>query len=497
MNRNSQSCAFIAKRRSPIGIVLTFELADRIRAQLFQRNITGRKMCASVIVRGGSILVGVLSVVGCGGLGDRYSGTMSTHQFEATPQYAYADPNRTPDWRHRAAFENEQPRPWIGGDGRASQAVVQATLRELNDDQLLAAWEVFDDPRLRWMQRIAIQNVSSSDQVFERLQEGGFAPTPNSAFPVAQERLLEAIAHVIVDARYHHHRLQTLIRELDEQEDVVDESRGRVQVGSIDPTELEVLIAHCQSTAERQDQERRVIGTLSSQLNRLIGQSLTHALIDSIGDQPQLTIPGIDDRVSADRLRSRFDVDQARRDVKVRGQRSGLTEAETLPMLAFRGSIHAKRAEPALSFAEPDVIPFDQPETFQFQLEPPPNAAMTTAENVGALQLAMAGYHQVVATAASEVQELLTDYVELQDHVARQRELVARTDKDLDELLRQFDAGQLEATHLIDMQSQLIDRYFKQHELERQLGHVAIELFVALGGPRHSSQVIPAGWQDR
>lgn len=381
----------------------------------------------------------------------------------------------------------------------SSQTIRQVSATELTDEQLLNAWDRFNDPRLHWVQRISLSNIDQSSQVDERLQAIGFPPLKTADFASARQKMAESLAHLVVDMRFHHHCLQTLIRELDEQEDVMDAARLRAQIGSGKGSDVDVLADEANITAEMQDAEREAINNFAKQLNVLAGQELTHALIDSIGDQPQLTIPGLVDKVPAENLRGRTDVDQATRELRSRGTQAGISEAQYYPLLALRGYIHARRNEPSsLPGYSPNIpgIPLDTLPESSFSNESfAPIVSGTSSQSP--YQNSLVSYHQVVSHAATEVEDLLSDY---HRKVAATRQLREQLAAQLDALRQaviNFEAGTASSATVAKQQRQLVDQYFQLHRQERQLGHIAIELFVAFGGPSRQDLIVPAALTSR
>ncbi|MEO1615342.1 MAG: hypothetical protein AAFV88_05805, partial [Planctomycetota bacterium] len=127
-----------------------------------------------------------------------------------------------------------QPAYYSPTPGMQNPVVLAAPDPRLTDDELIAAWDALQDPRLRWMQILGLRTIPSGTIVDQRLRLSGLLARVASSDPAyPRERLLHAIAHGVVEARYHQHRQLTLQTELKMLREKLEQIKIRVQAGSV------------------------------------------------------------------------------------------------------------------------------------------------------------------------------------------------------------------------------------------------------------------------
>lgn len=376
-----------------------------------------------------------------------------------------------------------------------SQNVIPVVSRGVSDEQLIAAWDIFGDPRLRYIQSAALRNSPTRDSIAKRFVD---AKLPEAqAVPTnlvdAKHFYMITLAREISKARYHQHRILTITRQLERQRDGLEQARIRVEVGSATRGDILQLVSRAQQTEAMLPGEIQQRDVIVAQIEPLIGRVLTQSLIDAMGDQPALTLPEIQNSIAAKRLQDRCDVHSATQHVRRFAIQSGITDAELLPALALKGFIRVDEQSGGQYF-DPQALSWGNNERWDF-------AEMGNGVSLGSnlrspVQQAMGGYHQTVNTAASEVKRVLSDYVLRRNQVEK---LVASQDSALDALRRTlslFDVGRAAAGDVVNAQTRVIEVEIALHEAELELALVAIDLFVALGGPCHANEIAKANYYE-
>lgn len=384
-----------------------------------------------------------------------------------------------------------QPTPGI------TQAAMPLDVRPVTANQLLVSWEAFDDPRLRWMQKTGLQNASDSADIAERLRnldlQSSGAIRGDSGFIAARQELTIEIARLVVLARYQHHRLATLKRLLKQQEDTYEEARIRFEVGSVDQTELVSLVARAQETEAMVPGEQRKLDSAIEKLEQLVGQPLTQPLRDAIGDQSQLDLSGIDDSIEANRLKRRIDVGRALLDIQRLRGTAGFPETEVYPTLSLRGEIRPhsannERSEPSVGIG----LDFGGGDSLEIQI---PEAPIPSGGS--GISSAMAGYYTVVSRAATEVRDLLTEFIQYRQERERANQASELADARVRKAISRFTIGKASVEEIAEAQRDWLTKYNQLHQVEYHLANAALELFIALGGPYQAGGVAHAAYYDR
>ena len=373
----------------------------------------------------------------------------------------------------QANFSSSNP-SYLAPSAAISPSSFVAPNRSLSDEELLDAWNVFGDPRLRWVQAIGLQNAASS------LSTDG------------KRRLLTEIAQAVTVARFHLNKLQTLEDQRRLQIDTLEDARIRVRVGSATKADLVQLVARAQQTEALRPKVLEACNDAIEEVERRIGQTLTEPLRDALGDQPPLRLNHIIDRIAAKELRNRCDVYSAEQRVQQLSYSTGIAEAELLPSLALKGYIRPKQDPNSLLDSDPMTFELEGEENWEFSA-PSDQLRGSPSSPIG---LAMHSYHSVVTTAASEVKELLTKYLRAR---TKADGLAGKVDNLADQLrktIAQFEVDRAKAGDLVIVQGRVIEAEYAMHAANFELALIAIDLFEAIGGPCHMDLIIRADYYE-
>lgn len=350
----------------------------------------------------------------------------------------------------------------------------------MDDDQLIACWDEFGDPRLRWVMELALHASAETAPVEQRLLRAGYpAPRADAADRIGQRRaLLIQLARAVADARY-------CLHDSDLIEQQIDMVNGQLKLaeqrsGGRDSEEVRNL----QKVQRKYLKSRSRLATHRdrsiAKVEILIGRPLTGALREALGDQPSFRLGRVKQQIPADELRNRCDVQTAARALRGDAMYSNIPETQWMAALALRGSIHAQSSSPS------DPQPVDPMAIELGQLGPLDVTVTGPNRQAGSgtrLQTSMTVYHGVVTSAAERTQELLTRYVDLRDIVDELSLRYESAAEKSDDLAERYELDRLDVTELVRAQEEVIEAGTELHRAEHELAMLAVDLFVAIGGP--------------
>ena len=388
---------------------------------------------------------------------------------------------------------DHQPKPVY-----VDPAMVQSVQNSLSDAQLLAAWDRFGDPRLRTIQSIGLNN-SVKQTAYSPVLSASSVQTAhaNASHGRDKRQLLVDLAKAVSDTRFHLDRLQSIDAEIKRQGKTIGVAELRAQIGRIPVSDVDRLRKDTERFQSVRQSLTREINQSANRLEALLGSELTQALLQAIGDQPQLQLQLDRNRFPASRLRKRSDVHTAGDQILRSGQRSGITEAELFPLLSLDGYVYPNKPPTAASGAlnretrDPATISMNPEDAIRFgwMQEGSSDSAFQTNS---ALQNAMVHYHTTVSGAAKQVGELLTSYFSHAQQRDKLREELGLRSEELELAVSRFAIDRSTAAELIELQGRKIELELSLHRAEWELAKVAIELFVASGGPQDHSPVVRA-----
>lgn len=412
-------------------------------------------------------------LTGCGSMNHRSRGGVETPHLVTNAESALL--HASPQF-HDTVVVNGSSVPAASG-----VVPIPAAAESLMDDhQLIACWDEFGDPRLRWVMELALHRSDEMPSIEQRLLSAGYPASEAAPQDRVGHRraLLIQLARSVADARYCLHDTELI-------EHQIDMARGQIKLaeqrsGSRDSDETRALQnvhrKYMNSRSRLVTHRDRAIANVET----LIGRPLTDALRNALGDQPSFRLGRVKQQIPADELRNRCDVQTAARGLKSEAYRSKIPETQWMAALSLRGAIHA---DPSTSS---DPKPIDPMAIELGQLGPlsltVPGADGGTVA-ASRLQSSMTAYHGVVTSAAQRTQELLTRYVELRETVDELQQRYDAAIEKSDDLAERYELDRLDVTELTRSQDDAIDKGSELHRAEHELAMLAIDLFVAIGGP--------------
>ncbi|MEO1527237.1 MAG: TolC family protein [Planctomycetota bacterium] len=360
---------------------------------------------------------------------------------------------------------------------RGMRTIPSATGALIDDDQLIACWDEFEDPRLRWVMELALQQNSDAAPIERRLLDAGYpAPPSDDADAIGTRRaLLIQLARSIADARYWLHETEMIERQLKMTNGHLKLAEKRFAgAGDEEVASLRKAKARLTKLRNRFVSERnRTLGVTET----LIGRPLTEALRVALGDQPSFRLIRVKQEIPANELRNRCDVQVAEKTLRNSANRTDIPEARWMSALALRGAIQPSQRETGPTPIDPMAIQLG--ELGELELSMPDGRVASQSR----LAQAMTNYSMTVHTASDRARQLLTSYVELRAEVDALSDARNKLDDRLNDLAETYELGRGDVEELLQLQSDAVDAERELHVAEQKLAQIAIDLFVAIGGP--------------
>ncbi|MEM6469194.1 MAG: hypothetical protein AAF802_06460 [Planctomycetota bacterium] len=382
---------------------------------------------------------------------------------------------------HGTDFPDQaQPAYFLPTPGMDQRVAHTSRAANLSNDDIVNAWDTLRDPRLRWMQKLALRLYAGPQETDQRIAVSDLAAKVASTDPkMPRERLTHAVAHGVVEVRFRQHKLQTLRTELKSLRERLQRTKDRVEAGAVTKADFVKLIAAAQGLQEREKAENRELRLALDRVEVLTGGTLTQALADSLGDQPQVLFPGLADRIPASRLGDRRDVEKAMDNVQQLGSAEDVSTGSLLPLLSLRGYIQPSESRQESRFNGGFSIG-DASQLDAFSKVEGGNSVYSLRSPI---EKAMGEYHQVVSAAATDVRDLLDRYLRLDANAKACRSRLELAIESLEVLFDRFELDRASADDVAEKISDVIDTAFTCHKLEYERASVTIDLFVAIGGP--------------
>ena len=302
------------------------------------------------------------------------------------------------------------------------------------DEMLVQAWGSFQNPRLRTLQEMALEGASTQT-IRNRLAELGLQA--NGSYADVRRRLLLSLAERYVELRFQQQFLANIHWSVKQQKKAIRLAQIRNEIGDND-VDLEPIKNQVEFLENKKNRYQQRILVSGNQLGILLGRQPTSALIDAIGDQPQLRLPEIDSGLPASVLRRRCDVRHAEYSVLEQGNAMGVPETQMMPFLALSGNIQSVKLQPPVLDSGDFGFDFEFGDDESLATLIPDAPSNPPPAGSHPFKLVVHQYQQVVYSAANEVENWLSQYLQRREASEKLRKELemqrANCEKNLDEL---------------------------------------------------------------
>ena len=353
---------------------------------------------------------------------------------------------------------------------------------------MIQAWDRFQNPHLRILQETAIRTSVNTDEIVARLSESaeygglGLGNYPLQSSSDAQRMLLQRVAESFVDVRMYQQLLTDCYLHLKVQKDALSYAQKRKDDGKSGKLDVIALTSQIEFTESAMSPIRKELRNALKRMAVLTGQAMTPPKISALASQPQLVLPGLDDRLPATVLRERCDVRQAEQRIATLAVGQGVSEAALLPHLALEGELTAKYSDSSKKPDRNDQFGLNLGNDDTWRFVAPKGRSGRLSDFQSPLQQSMTGYQSAVMTAASDVETLLTDYHVTLHEVRTLESAVNNSREAMTLVLQQFSADRTDGNVVASTIKRMFDVGQSLPRARARLAAIAIELFKAIGG---------------